>query len=678
MKASRGKLQKQLQLKFAFTTSLAYIYSGAMSETATDPPPLTKETGALSILIPLIPTYTHLLLTALLPIVAGAHASLGRPNNVRPPKKLKDKAATPPYHGEPKGKESRECKETKEGKGAKEDIQGKEGKATTLYPQGDHGDEDDDDEDDEISPVETLTPRDAMLFPITAGIMLGGLYLIIKYLDDPTILSKILTWYFALIGTFAVGKFCADTLGVVVSLVFPRRWSQVEGGKRRIYVAGHDRYKLLVTGEENIEAGIETEKLNPFPRSVLPIPKSLYAPIWFYRRALLAKWAVVFKLGRGKDNTTRTTFWVGDIIGLIIGLVCVAGYVISEKHWIGTNIMGVSFAYGAMQLISPTTFGTATLLLSLLFVYDIYFVFYTPLMITVATSLDVPIKLLFPRPAIDPGPLGKRSLAMLGLGDVVLPGIMMALALRFDFWRWCEARRIKEFKAAGAEAASGAAITPSKAQLPVFIKPTGTWGERLWNCGTKDVGGVFPKTYFFTSIGGYVAGMLVTLYVMHVWNHAQPALLYLVPGVVGAVWGTAVVRGEVGMAWRYTEEVDEDEDEEKKEKKVEGNEEKGKTEKSAIVDKKADEKEKVSEPSPTNTESDKQQEGGQGKLESEKPADVKAESEAESAKNEDKKEADKDDDGDDGIEFVDESGEAEYISVRIVKKPAPGAAFARR
>lgn len=606
-----------------------------MSETAADPPLLPKDTGAL---MSLIPTYTHLLLTALLPIVAGAHASLGRPNNVRPPSMNNP---------------------SRRGKSA------------------DYGDEDDN--DGGLIPVETLTPRDAMLFPITAGIMLGGLYLVIKYLDDPTILSKILTWYFVLVGAFAVGKFCADSLGVGVSLVFPRRWSQVVGGKRRVYVAGHDRYKLLVSGEENAEAGIETEILNPFPRSFLPIPKSLYALIWFYRRALLARWAVVLKLGRGKDNTTRNTFWVGDIIGFIMGFVCVIGYVISGKHWIGTNIMGVSFAYGAMQLISPTTFGTATLLLSLLFFYDIYFVFYTPLMVTVATSLDIPIKLLFPRPAPEGSELSKPSLAMLGLGDVVLPGIMMAMALRFDFWRWCEARKCNESKAAGAEAASGAANTPSKAQLPVFIRPTGAWGERLWNCGAKDVRGVFPKTYFLASIGGYVVGMLATLYVMHVWNHAQPALLYLVPGVLGAVWGTAMVRGEVEMAWRYTEEVEVDEDEKKKKEEERDKAKKGKTERKTIVDKKTSEKENASEPSPANTENGKQHEGGQDEPEeAEEPADVKEEPEAEPAKDEGNKEVDKKDGEDDDIELVDESGEAEYISVKIVKKPAPGAAFVWR
>lgn len=41
--------------------------------------------------------------------------------------------------------------------------------------------------------------------------------------------------------------------------------------------------------------------------------------------------------------------------------------------------------------------GPGAVLLSGLFVYDIFWVFGTPVMVTVAKSLDAPIKLLFPR-----------------------------------------------------------------------------------------------------------------------------------------------------------------------------------------------------------------------------------------------------------------------------------------
>lgn len=275
---------------------------------------------------------------------------------------------------------------------------------------------------------------------------------------------------------------------------------------------------------------------------------------------------------------------------------------------------------------------------------------------------------------------------MLGLGDVVLPGIMIAMALRFDFWRWCEARRETEQAAAGAEAASGAAASKTKEDqqnLPKYIKPTGTWGERFWNCGSKDLPGVFPKPYFWTSIIGYIVGMLATLYVMHVWNHAQPALLYLVPGVLGAVWGTAVVRKEVKLAWNYSEEVtvDDDEDEKKKKEGAEKAKTKGKNEKKG-ENEKAQEQQR-SEPlrgtttatistTPEDKKNDSNKEPSGSSSESQKPTST---SEGDKKNNVEEEEEQPEDDD---IELVDEKGEAEYISVKIVKKPAPGAAFARR
>jgi minor histocompatibility antigen H13 len=58
-------------------------------------------------------------------------------------------------------------------------------------------------------------------------------------------------------------------------------------------------------------------------------------------------------------------------------------------------------------------------------------VFYTPYMVTVATKLDVPIKLTFQ---------AAERKSILGLGDIVIPGMVMALALRFDLWRHYEGK----------------------------------------------------------------------------------------------------------------------------------------------------------------------------------------------------------------------------------------------
>lgn len=52
-------------------------------------------------------------------------------------------------------------------------------------------------------------------------------------------------------------------------------------------------------------------------------------------------------------------------------------------------------------------------------------------MITVAKSFEAPIKLVFPQDFLEAGIFG-TNFAMLGLGDIVIPGIFIALLLRFD------------------------------------------------------------------------------------------------------------------------------------------------------------------------------------------------------------------------------------------------------
>lgn len=66
-----------------------------------------------------------------------------------------------------------------------------------------------------------------------------------------------------------------------------------------------------------------------------------------------------------------------------------------------------------------------------LFFYDIFWVFGTDVMVTVARSFEAPIKLMFPQDILENGVFGKHH-AMLGLGDIVVPGIFIALLLRYD------------------------------------------------------------------------------------------------------------------------------------------------------------------------------------------------------------------------------------------------------
>ena len=77
---------------------------------------------------------------------------------------------------------------------------------------------------------------------------------------------------------------------------------------------------------------------------------------------------------------------------------------------------------------------TAFILLWGLFFYDIFWVYGTDVMLTVAKSVDAPIKLMFPAD-LTATPV---KFSMLGLGDIVIPGIFVALCVRYDINRVLE------------------------------------------------------------------------------------------------------------------------------------------------------------------------------------------------------------------------------------------------
>ncbi|KAH7409364.1 signal peptide peptidase-domain-containing protein [Cadophora sp. MPI-SDFR-AT-0126] len=445
----------------------------------------------------LIQMYIHLILAAVFPIYIGSHASLRRPPSAAVPKK----------------------------------------KAP-----GEDGD------DEEDAKIEGMTPSDAILFPILAGVTLGGLYLVIKWLDDPKLLNKILNVYFSGLGVFGVGKLAADCLNVATNFIFPNVWST----SAETYFI-EPLLSQQVTGKVNkarvqVHRKFVEDKTNPFPGflSSIQFSPAINKKLWSLRATLKNHW--IFKAYVHGVFTAKGNVKLNDVLGFVIGVATIALYNMNGKAWWLTNIMGFGFCYGTLQLMSPTTFWTGTLVLAGLFIYDIVMVFYTPLMVTVATSLEVPIKLVFPGP--------KRG-SMLGLGDVVLPGIMMALALRFDLYL----HYLRKQRTTSKPTIPPRAIEPDTIIRAPYVEATGQWGERFWtrlakkgDADTVADGARFSKVYFKASLVGYVLAMLVTLVVMNIFNHAQPALLYLVPGVLTALWGTALVKGDVSLMWEYSED----------------------------------------------------------------------------------------------------------------------------
>lgn len=274
--------------------------------------------------------------------------------------------------------------------------------------------------------IETMTKKDAMLFPVIAGSTLGALFLAFKFLDKDLV-NVIFHFYFTLIGTFVIATFLYNrTKETFVNL-----------SKRVLF---------------------EVPKIKFI--SDVPVP---------FDMLYIANIAASIPIG-------------------------IAYYL--TKHYMLNNVLGIFFSLIGIEsfLIGSSTIGF--ILLGALFFYDIYFVFFTPLMVTVAKSLEGPIKLMFPK-IFDWSE--QKDFNMIGLGDIVIPGIYVALMLRYDYIRCINNKKV----------------------LHVDAK------------GNNVVSFTFEnfRTFLLTFVG-YFVGILSTLVIMNVFQAAQPALLYLVPGVL--------------------------------------------------------------------------------------------------------------------------------------------------
>lgn len=85
--------------------------------------------------------------------------------------------------------------------------------------------------------------------------------------------------------------------------------------------------------------------------------------------------------------------------------------------WIAGNVIALSFAYNAISLLRLDTFYTGSCLLGGLFFYDVFFVFYTPIMMSVARDFDAPIKIVWPRNIA----VMNSGFSLLGLGSCATP-----------------------------------------------------------------------------------------------------------------------------------------------------------------------------------------------------------------------------------------------------------------
>ncbi|XP_048471654.1 signal peptide peptidase-like 2A isoform X2 [Rhincodon typus] len=177
--------------------------------------------------------------------------------------------------------------------------------------------------------------------------------------------------------------------------------------------------------------------------------------------------------------------------------------------WILHDCLGVAFCLNFMKTLKMPHFKSCVILLVLLLIYDVFFVFVTPyftknhesIMVEVAAGSGstggekLPVVIRVPRLVSSVVTLCGMSFSILGFGDIIVPGLLVAYCRRFDL-----------------------------------------------QTNTSNI-------YFILCTIAYAVGMILTFIVLILTKMAQPALLYLVPCILVTCAVTAWSRKEMKTFW---------------------------------------------------------------------------------------------------------------------------------
>ncbi|KAG5419942.1 hypothetical protein I9W82_001822 [Candida metapsilosis] len=358
--------------------------------------------------------------------------------------------------------------------------------------------------------ISELTWTHVALMPIVAGLSLTGMYYCIK---KKISISSVLKWYFILL-TPANTYITLNTLSTMVV----RNVTHLFGKDSR---AVFERYRIAVAKDqelfplgvlENIDlekfisedkkkGGDEDEDTDVDAKVI----KSLKLKQYIEDQHLTIFSETDLKSGAFEFNGI---FDIKLLIVLPISLLTGYGYYKNYTNWKWSNFVAFNFVISSFQQFQMTNFKLAFALLLGLFVYDIYFVFGTEIMLTVATTLDVPMKLSIPK-------WYEQGLSILGLGDIVIPGLLCSLCLRFDVVNHYKRNTDEPFH-----------------HLTKYAKP-----------------------YFTVSLVFYSIGIIATLVALNVYKRGQPALLYIVPSLVLGVSGYSYIKGEFDQLWNFSDSL---------------------------------------------------------------------------------------------------------------------------
>ncbi len=251
-----------------------------------------------------------------------------------------------------------------------------------------------------------------------------------------------------------------------------------------------------------------------------------------------------------------------DLLSAGVSVLVVSSFLLTTGlsssfiHILPHNLIACSLAaQGISGLVSLNNFLIGNCFLSGLFFYDIFWVFCTPVMVAVATQLEAPAKIILPnwgviqqtverevQKTMDDGStqilkeLIHRRHPLIGLGDIVIPGLFLGLCLRFDVFLYC------------------------KRQLGGLIRSTDRDFHAANHLFSKDFSALTSpaawqrKWTFWVCFCAYLLSLITTGWIMNFFNAAQPALLYICPALIIASVGSAWFGGNWTEMWSYDEE----------------------------------------------------------------------------------------------------------------------------
>jgi minor histocompatibility antigen H13 len=167
------------------------------------------------------------------------------------------------------------------------------------------------------------------------------------------------------------------------------------------------------------------------------------------------------------------------LLALLLALL----YVVS-KHWLLNNLFALFFTITAIKYAGVKTFKVAVPILWSLFAYDMYWVYRSDVMVTVAKGIDLPLKLQFPYWNF----VGDVEFSILGLGDIVIPGLFLSLCFKYDI--------------------DNSILSANRQRVKSFKTPL-----------------------YYTALGMYFIGLLMTYSALFFFERPQPALVFIVPSL---------------------------------------------------------------------------------------------------------------------------------------------------